>query len=81
MTTDQAAQELPVDDAGFRKGAIKGLMGALWLTILTIGEFIVFGIGDGEAWLTLALLPFIFLKAWIILDVFMHIRALWGDDH
>ena len=82
MTTQQAApQELPVDDAGFKKAAIKGLWGAFWLTVLTIGEFIVFSAGDGESWLTVALLPFILLKAWIILDTFMHIRALWGDDH
>ena len=84
MTTPEATQhegEVPVDEAGFRKAAIKGLWGAFWLTVLTIGEFIVFTIGDGESWLTVALMPFIFLKAWIILDIFMHIRALWGDDH
>lgn len=84
MTTHEATQhegEVPVDEAGFREAAIKGLWGAFWLTVLTIGEFIVFGLGDGESWLTVALLPFIVLKAWIILDIFMHIRALWGDDH
>ena len=82
MTTQQQAPaEGPVDEAGFRKAAIKGLWGAFWLAVLTLGEFIVFTFGDGESWLTIALMPFILLKAWIILDTFMHLSALWSDDH
>ena len=77
MTTEQVA----IDSDGLRKATRKGLMGAFWLAVLTIGEFIVFGIGDGEPWGTLGLMPFVLLKGWIILDTFMHIRALWGDDH
>lgn len=77
MTTEQVA----IDGDGLRKATRKGLIGAFWLAVLTIGEFIVFTFGDGEVWLLWALLPFVLLKGWIILDTFMHIRALWGDDH
>lgn len=77
MTTEQVA----IDRDGLRKATRKGLVGAFWLTVLTIGEFIVFGLGEGEAWRLWGLLPFVLLKGWIILDTFMHVRALWGDDH
>lgn len=77
MTTDQVA----VDSVAYRKGVKKGLWGAFWLAVLTLIEFFIFTFGDGEPWLTLALLPFVLLKGWIILDTFMHIRALWSEDH
>lgn len=77
MTTEQVA----IDREALSKATRKGLLGAFWLTVMTIGEFIIFHIGDGEPWLLWALLPFVLLKGWIILDTFMHIRALWGDDH
>ncbi len=77
MTTEQVA----IDRDGLRKATRHGLMGAFWLAVLTIGAFIVFTIGDGEAWLLWGLLPFVLLKGWIILDTFMHVRALWGSDH
>ena len=77
MTT----QQVPVDSAGYRKAVRQGLMGALWLTVLTLIEFFIAVWGDGEPWLLWALLPFVILKGWVILDTFMHVRALWSDDH
>ena len=78
MTTEQVA----IDREGLRKATRKGLWGAFWLFVLTVGEFIVFTAFDGEGMiLTLSLLPFVLAKGWIILDTFMHIRALWGEDH
>jgi hypothetical protein len=77
MTTEKVA----VDQSGLKKAVRRGLWGAFWLAVLTIAEFAVFTVGDGEQWLTIALLPFVALKAWIILDVFMHIGELWGDGH
>ena len=78
MTTQQ---QVPVDRTKMRAAYRKGLWGAFWLAVLTLGEFAVFAVGDGTTWGSLALIPFIFLKAWIILDVFMHIKALWSPDH
>lgn len=77
MTTDQVA----IDRDGLRKDSRKGIIGALWLAVLTVIEFFIAVGGDGEPWLLWALLPFVLLKGWIILDTFMHIRALWSDDH
>lgn len=76
-TVDQVAQ----DRAGFRKAALKGVWGAFWLAVLTIIEFIIAEIGAGDWWVLWALLPFIVLKGWVILDTFMHIKALWQEDH
>jgi hypothetical protein len=75
------SQQVALDSSGYRKAIRHGLMGALWLTVLTIIEFIIAVVGDGEPWLLWALLPFVLLKGWIILDTFMHIRALWSEDH
>ena len=77
MTT----QQVPLDRTKLNKAYRHGLWGAFWLTVLTIGEFIIFAVGDGTTWGSLALVPFIVLKAWVILDVFMHIKALWSSDH
>ena len=56
-------------------------MGAFWLAVMTIIEYIIATAFEGEPWMLWALLPFVLAKGWIILDTFMHIRALWGDDH
>jgi hypothetical protein len=77
MTTEQVA----VDRRGLRKDTRKGLMGAFWLAVMTIIEYIIATHFEGEPWMLWALLPFVLAKGWIILDTFMHIRALWGDDH
>ncbi len=77
MTTDQVA----IDKASLSKATRKGLIGAFWLAVMTIVEFIIADIGNGEPWALWALLPFVLAKGWIILDTFMHIRALWSEDH
>ena len=82
MTTEHAPiDEVVVDREGFNKAAIKGVWGAFWLAVLTIIEFIIAEAGDGAPWVLYALLPFVILKGWVILDTFMHIRALWSEDH
>jgi len=75
MTTE----ELTIDSEGLKKATRKGLMAAALLGVLTIIEFFVaVGLDDP----LLALLPFVALKGWIILDAFMHVRAVFGDgDH
>jgi hypothetical protein len=74
MTTEQ----LPVDSNGFKKATRKGIIAAVAIAILTIIEYII---AVELANPLLPLLPFVFLKGWIILDTFMHVRALWSDDH
>jgi hypothetical protein len=74
MTTEKVA----VDHEGLRALRRKGIIAALLLTVLTVIEyFVAIGLDDP----LLALIPFVLLKGWIILDTFMHVRALWGDDH
>jgi hypothetical protein len=75
MTTE----DLTIDSEGLRKATRKGLMAAAILAVLTIIEFFV-AVGLDNP--LLALLPFVALKGWIILDAFMHVRAVFGDgDH
>ncbi len=74
MTMNQVA----IDDEALRKATRKGVVAALILAVLTIIEFIIATNIENPL---LALLPFVALKGWIILDVFMHVRALWSDDH
>lgn len=75
------SEQVTIDRAGLRQATRKGLVAAFWVFILTIAEFIVYFAGDGEPWGTWGLLPFVLAKGWIILDAFMHVRAVWGDDH
>lgn len=77
MTTEQVA----IDQTALSKATRKGLWGAFWLAVMTIVEFIIATAGDGQSWTLWALLPFVVAKGWIILDTFMHIRALWSEDH
>ena len=55
----------------------KGVMAAIYLAVLSVIEyFISIGLENPlRVWL---LLPFVALKGWIILDSFMHIKAVFG---
>lgn len=77
MTTEQVV----IDDVALRKAIRKGVVAAIWLAILSVIEFIVAVTESSQSWTLWGLLLFVVLKGWIILDAFMHIRALWGDDH
>lgn len=72
-------EQLTIDSEGLKKASRKGLMAAGLLAVLTIIEyFVAVGLEDP----LLALLPFVALKGWIILDTFMHVRAVFGEgDH
>ncbi len=72
-------EQLTIDSEGLKKASRKGLIAAGLLAVLTIIEyFIAVGVEDP----LLALLPFVVLKGWIILDTFMHVRAVFGtEDH
>lgn len=74
MTTEN----LTIDKVGLRKATRKGLIAALLIAILSVIEYII---AVEVANPVLPLLPFVFLKGWIILDAFMHVRALWSEDH
>ena len=74
MTTDQIA----IDNEALKKATRKGIVAAVVLAVLTIIEFIIAKSLENPL---LPLLPFVVLKGWIILDTFMHVRALWSDDH
>jgi len=72
MTTEL----VPIDQEGMRKTTRKGLIGAALLAVLTVIEyFVAIGLDDPF----LALIPFVLLKGWIILDVFMHVRQVFKE--
>jgi hypothetical protein len=69
-------QLVPIDQEGLKKTTRKGLIGAVLLAVLTIVEyFIAINLEDP----LFALLPFVALKGWIILDVFMHVRQVFKE--
>jgi hypothetical protein len=71
-------QELvPIDRHGYKAATRKGLIGAALLAVLTIVEYII-AVSLEEP--LLALLPFVALKGWIILDIFMHVRQLFEKE-
>ena len=76
MTT----QEVSIDSEALKKATKKGVIAAVLLAVLTIIEYFV-AIGVEEP--LLPLLPFVVIKGWIILDAFMHVRAVFhdGEDH
>jgi hypothetical protein len=74
MTTQQQA----IDSEGLKKATRRGIIAAVILAVLTVIEFFI---ATGLENPLLPLLPFVLLKGWIILDTFMHVRALWSDDH
>lgn len=70
------AKMISIDHDGLKKTTRKGLIGAALLAVLTVVEyFIAVGIDDP----LFALLPFVALKGWIILDVFMHVRQVFKE--
>ncbi len=73
MTTEQAT----IDFDGLRTATRKGLVATAVLAVLTIVEFLIAINVENPL---LPLLPFVVLKGWIILDAFMHIRAVFGED-
>jgi len=74
MTAEQHA----IDNGAIKKETRKGVIAAVILTVLTVIEFFI---ATELANPLLPLLPFVAVKGWIILDTFMHVRALWGGDH
>ncbi|GMQ94752.1 MAG: hypothetical protein BMS9Abin12_2258 [Acidimicrobiia bacterium] len=75
MTTDQVA----IDRDALARVSRKGLVAAALLAVLTVVEFLVAINLDNPLF---ALIPFVILKGWIILDTFMHVRAVFGEgDH
>jgi len=73
-TSDQVA----VDHDELKKATRKGVIAAVFLGVLTIIEFFIAVEVENPLF---ALLPFVILKGWIILDSFMHIRAVFSEDH
>lgn len=75
MTSEQVA----IDHDGLRSATRKGLIATALLGILTVVEFLVAIRLDDPL---LALIPFVIVKGWIILDTFMHVKAVFGEgDH
>jgi hypothetical protein len=74
MTTHQQT----IDSENLKKATRRGIIAAVILAVLTVIEFFI---ATGIENPLLPLLPFVLLKGWIILDTFMHVRALWSDDH
>ncbi len=75
MTTEQFA----IDTEGLKKASVRGIIAAVILAVLTVVEFFVATSFENPL---LPLLPFVVLKGWIILDTFMHVRAVFGEgDH
>jgi len=75
MTTEQVA----IDRDALARVSRKGLIAAALLAVLTVVEFFVAINLDNPLF---PLLPFVILKGWIILDTFMHVRAVFGEaDH
>ena len=73
MTSEMVA----IDKDGLAKATKKGVSAAIILAVLTVIEFFVATWFEQPLW---PLLPFVALKGWIILDSFMHIRALWHPE-
>jgi hypothetical protein len=72
MTTEL----VPIDREGMKKATRKGVIAAVLLAVLTVIEFFVaIGLDDP----LLALIPFVLLKGWVILDVFMHVRQVFRE--
>lgn len=73
MTTEMVA----IDKESLAKATKKGVVAAVILAILTVIEFFIAAEVAEPLW---PLLPFVALKGWIILDSFMHIRALFHSE-
>lgn len=73
MTTEMVA----IDKENLAKATKKGLMAAGLLAILSIIEYYFALHFEQPLW---PMLPIVILKGWIILDSFMHIRALFHSE-
>lgn len=72
-------EQVEIDREGLKKATRKGIIAVVLLAILSLAEFYIAVSVDQPL---VPLLPFVLLKGWIILDSFMHIRAVFGDgDH
>lgn len=72
-------EQVEIDREGLKKATRKGVIAVVWLAILSLAEFYIAVSVDQPL---VPLLPFVMLKGWIILDSFMHIRAVFADgDH
>lgn len=76
MTVERVA----IDRVSLKKATRKGVMAAVFLAVLSIIEYFIAVEVAQPLW---PMLPIIALKGWIILDVFMHVRAVFhsGDVH
>ncbi|GMR02972.1 MAG: hypothetical protein BMS9Abin20_1329 [Acidimicrobiia bacterium] len=74
MTT----QQVSIDSEALKKAVRRGVIAAVALAILTVFDFYVAISLENPLY---PLLPFIAVKGWIILDTFMHVRAVFGEDH
>lgn len=73
MTTEM----VEIDKAGLAKATRAGLRAAVLLAILSAIEYFI-AIEVEQP--LLPLIPFILAKGWVILDSFMHIKALWHPE-
>lgn len=76
MTVEQVA----IDRVSLKKATMKGIRAAMFLAILSVIEYFIAVEVAQPLW---PMLPIVILKGWIILDVFMHVRAVFhsGDAH
>lgn len=64
----------------FKEKQRRGLIAAAWMAGLTLVEyFVAVWLEGGLVWPFL--LPLMAGKAWIIMDYFMHIKQLGGEQH
>jgi hypothetical protein len=76
MTVEQVA----IDRKSLKKATKRGVVAAVALAILSIIEYYIALHMAQPLW---PMLPIIALKCWVILDTFMHVRAVFhsGDAH
>jgi len=77
QATEQTPQQIAVDSDGFKAATRRGVVAAIVLAVLSIIEYYIADVMENPLW---PLLPFVLLKAWVILDTFMHIRAVFRPD-
>lgn len=73
MTSEMVA----IDRENLRKATKRGVLAAVLLAVLSVIEYII-AVEVAEP--LLPILPFVLAKGWVILDSFMHIRALFSDE-
>ncbi len=72
MSTELVA----LDRENLAKATKRGMIAALLLAVLTVIEYLI---AVEVAQPLIPLLPFVVLKGWIILDSFMHVRAVFQE--